>query len=352
MDASLTLRVIAVFFTFFASILGVCFPIFFDKIYGDRLDAELSERDWMHIMRAFAAGVMLGVAFIHLLFDGNEKLTVLCTVFPPIAFMLATVGTVIVLSFEQIAVQYISGHSSDEDHGDEDYNREVPGSVQQDNVHEHSGLSAIPISNTKNGTSKLTTVSNGVTYQHIRPGGGCEHNHAIRMIAEADSSSALLKAYMLEISVAVHSIIIGISIGTLSDPEDLKALESLIFAICLHQFIEGLGLGTVIKSTSMTLGPSKVVLFILTFGLSVSIGVVIGIVLSFIEQGHKSVFLDATTGVLNSLAAGILIYVALVEMVAEDFQSTQLAKRPELKKVMISALIAGNVSMGVLAFWA
>jgi zinc transporter 1/2/3 len=266
--------------------------------------------------------------------------------------MLATVGTVIVLSFEQIAVQYISGHSSDEDHSDEDYNRELPGSAEQNNAHEHSGLSAIPISNAKNGTVKLTTGSNVVTYQHIRSGGGCEHNHAIRMIAEADSSSALLKAYMLEISVAVHSIIIGISIGTLSDPEDLKALESLIFAICLHQFIEGLGLGTVIKSTSMTLGPSKVALFILTFGLSVSIGVVIGIALSFIEQGHKSVLLDATTGVLNSLAAGILIYVALVEMVAEDFQSAQLAKRPELKKVMISALIAGNVSMGVLAIWA
>ena len=59
-----------------------------------------------------------------------------------------------------------------------------------------------------------------------------------------------------------------------------------------------------------------------------------------------------TTGCLNSLAAGIMIYVALVEMVAEDFQQTSIATNVSLKIKMFIALMIGTLSMAVLAIWA
>ena len=36
-------------------------------------------------------------------------------------------------------------------------------------------------------------------------------------------------------------------------------------------------------------------------------------------------------GVFNSVAAGVLIYVSMVEMIAEDFQSTVVSTKPFLK---------------------
>jgi zinc transporter 1/2/3 len=71
----------------------------------------------------------------------------------------------------------------------------------------------------------------------------CDHTHAINMIAGSDSIGVIIKAYMMEISVAIHSVIIGIALGSLAGPENLAPLSALLIAICFHQFFEGLGLG-------------------------------------------------------------------------------------------------------------
>jgi zinc transporter 1/2/3 len=47
----------------------------------------------------------------------------------------------------------------------------------------------------------------------------------------------------LEISVAVHSIIIGIALGSAAGAEELPSMEAYLIAICFHQFFEGMALG-------------------------------------------------------------------------------------------------------------
>lgn len=47
-----------------------------------------------------------------------------------------------------------------------------------------------------------------------------------------------------------------------------------------------------------------------------------------------------------------MIYVALVEMIAEDFQCAAIASNIPLKIKMFSALVLGTTCMAVLAIWA
>jgi zinc transporter 1/2/3 len=168
-------------------------------------------------------------------------------------------------------------------------------------------------------------------------------------MAHSDSVSTLIKAYMMELSVALHSVIIGMSMGVLSQPSEMETLHSLIVAISFHQFMEGLGLGTVLQSPSLNLSPIKRYLFITMFGISVPVGIIIGILITRNGTPGHDRTLALITGSLNSLAAGILIYVALVEMVAEDFQASAIATRGGLKACMIAALLAGSCIMALLA---
>ena len=47
-----------------------------------------------------------------------------------------------------------------------------------------------------------------------------------------------------------------------------------------------------------------------------------------------------------------MIYVALVEMIAEDFQAAAIASNGTLKVKMFSALLLGTAFLAILAIWA
>lgn len=295
MDYSLKLRVASVFILFCASLLGVAIPLFFAAGSGPRTNEshlKMSESEAFRITRTFAAGIMLGVGFIHLLNDGVSRLAAVSLYYPSLGFTLATVGAMIVLGFEQIAVMLING-------------------VNVNGVREKS-----LIDEDKNVEANISSPSlelNVIEVHDYQIPGSCDHNHAIKMIAGTDSLNVIVKAYMMEISVAIHSIIIGIALGSLGGEAQLPALEALIVAICFHQFFEGLGLGTVIEGARLHLGMTKITIFALIFALTVPVGVMIGIVITSdqpVSTGDDqispqlNITQEYTLGCLNSIAAG------------------------------------------------
>jgi zinc transporter ZupT len=66
----------------------------------------------------------------------------------------------------------------------------------------------------------------------------------------------------------------------------------------------------------------------------------------------QSYLFSISVGCLNSLAGGIMIYVALVEMIAEDFQQAAVALNAHLKIKMFTAVTTGCAIMAFLAIWA
>ena len=309
MDYSLALRISSIFILFVASLVGILIPLVFSAGSGPRTNEshrKMCESDAFRITRTFAAGIMIGVGFIHLLADGVSTLAEVSPEYPALGYTLATVGAMIVLGFEQIAVMLIGsvdvGSNNLKSSGD------AEGNIEAD-------------FGTGPGESKMLKMRDARNYH------SCNHNHAIKMAAGADSLNVIVKAYMMEISVAIHSVIIGITIGSMAGPEELSALRSFILAICFHQFFEGIGLGTVIESARIEMGMSKIIIFALTFALTVPIGIMIGILitgdaaLSTVAETtgtvipvEVNVLQEYTLGCLNSIAAGNDEILLIVQM--------------------------------------
>lgn len=336
MDYSLSLRIASVFIMFCVSLLGMVIPYIYAAQKRGGVDTpenrrKIMDSDGLRIVRTFAAGILLGVGFIHLLNDGVNKLAEVSLDYPALGFTLATVGVIVVLGFEQIALMLIGCINTDEN---------------LSSIDKRPGFGCTP------GQLELEVVESS------RPiDTACEHSHtshSINVLTETHSLSGIVKAYMMEISVAIHSIIIGIALGSTAGEESVGELVPLLVAICFHQFFEGIGLGSVVEQARVELGRAKIIIFSLTFALTVPLGVVVGILITndqALEEGPTE-SQTYTTGCLNSLAGGIMIYVALVEMIAEDFQQAAIANNVGLKIKMFTALTLGTFSMAIIAIWA
>jgi zinc transporter 1/2/3 len=158
----------------------------------------------------------------------------------------------------------------------------------------------------------------------------------------------LVKAVVMEIAIAMHSIVIGVAFGALGD---VTELVGLLVALSFHQLFEGIALGAALQSARAQLGERKVWTFALTFAVTTPIGILIGLFALPTDEAPSD-NQEYAQGILNAIAAGNLIYIALVEMVSEDFRSPLAAKSGNLRAAMIVALLAGDLCLAILAIWA
>ncbi|XP_042396633.1 zinc transporter 8-like [Zingiber officinale] len=180
-------------------------------------------------------------------------------------------------------------------------------------------------------------------------GMGCDYGEEKRT-DDSLSKTQLIRhriiAQVLELGILVHSVIIGISLGVSNSPSTLKPL---LVALIFHQFLEGMGLGGCISQarfkvrSMLTMG--------LFFSLTTSAGVVIGIGISSVYNENSPSSL-ITQGILDSVAAGILIYMALVDLLTADFMNPKVQSNVKLQVMINFALLLGAGLMSLLAKWA
>lgn len=92
----------------------------------------------------------------------------------------------------------------------------------------------------------------------------------------------------------------------------------------------------------------------LMFAVTTPMGIVLGMVV-FYATGYDDSSPNALIleGILGSLSAGVLIYMALVDLIALDFFHNKLMESNfRLKKASYVVLVLGSASMSVLALWA
>jgi len=391
LEASVGLRVAGLFVILVVSAVGALIPL---QTTSRSTSDDLGKSPFFLVMRMFGAGIMLGVAFMHLLADANEDLTTVCPEYPALSMVLATAGCILVLCVEQAAHYFLGKYSSSlsgvaltdkeshtsagdltstpaikdgEYHGGHDCTCKPlvgngPSSYNcdeghtQDHDHEHAvdvepGLPLQVLGHS------LTCQSVGGSalkpaYDHEHDHGH-SHAHTLSLVDDGDAIDAkrlMIKAFIMEIAIATHSIIIGVAFGALGDGS-LDTIRALFAALSFHQFFEGIALGTAIAPVKNVLGWCKVRTLVCVFALTTPIGIVIGMlsVPSDEEPSNNQAFAQ---GVLNAIAAGNLIYIALVEMVAESMSAPFLAKNSTLKALMFAALVLGDLCMAILAIWA
>lgn len=90
------------------------------------------------------------------------------------------------------------------------------------------------------------------------------------------------------------------------------------------------------------------------FSVTTPMGIILGMILfsltGYDDSNPNALIIE---GLLGSISSGILIYMALVDLIAADFFHNKLMNSdPRLKKASFVALTMGSASMSILALWA
>ncbi|KAF3443502.1 hypothetical protein FNV43_RR13185 [Rhamnella rubrinervis] len=296
-----------------AGAIGVCIPML-----GKTIPALRPDKDIFFVIKAFAAGVILSTGFIHVLPDAFENLSSEQLSenpwgkFPFTGFvaMMSAIGT---LMIDALATSYYSKSHFNKAIQDEENDGEHAGHVH---VHTHA------------------------THGHA-------HGPAL---ADGSAASELLRhrvvSQVLELGIVVHSVIIGISLGASKSP---KTIKPLVGALTFHQFFEGMGLGGCIAQAKFK--SRAVAIMALFFSLTTPVGIAIGMAItnSYDEDSPKALIVE---GVFNAASAGILIYMALVDLLAADFMNPKMQNNFRLQVGANVSLLLGAGCMSVLAKWA
>ncbi|KAH0941406.1 hypothetical protein HID58_001043 [Brassica napus] len=280
---ALPLKIVAIATILVASMIGVGAPLFSSNVPFLQPDGNI-----FIIVKCFASGIILGTGFMHVLPDSFEMLSSQCLEenpwhkFPFSGF-LAMLSSLITLFIDSMATSIYASNNAD-------------GVVPYGPV-------------------------NGVT-----------------LPTKVDDSAQLLRyrviAMVLELGIIVHSVVIGLSLGATND---ICTIKSLITALCFHQMFEGIGLGGCILQAEYT----KLSKFLMAFFFAITtpFGIALGIALSTIYRNNSHSAL-ITVGLLNACSSGLLIYMALVDLLAADFMGPKLQGSVKMQiKCFVAALL-------------
>jgi zinc transporter 1/2/3 len=305
------------------SALGVSIPSLCRRIKFLRVDGNP-----FFIGKAFAAGVILATGFVHMLPDAQSTLGSPClpskpwAKFPWAGFIAMTAALCTLVMDFAATEFYLHRHGlkhGAEKAGDSD---DKTGDIENDNaghVHPHSHVG------------------------HVHP-----HSHE----HEDDDDSAfsnvrrIVVAQVLEFGIVAHSVIIGITLGVSSSPCVIKPLFA---ALTFHQFFEGFALGGCIAQAGFRTLNTLVMGFFFAITTPLGIGIGMGIATTYNENSPKALIVE---GVFDSTSAGILVYMALVDLIAADFLSKRMRSSRQLQVGAFLALFLGSGCMALLGVWA
>ncbi|KWU45093.1 Zinc/iron permease, partial [Rhodotorula sp. JG-1b] len=154
----------------------------------------------------------------------------------------------------------------------------------------------------------------------------------------------------LEFGVCLHSVIIGLTLAVTED----SGFDVLFIVIIFHQMFEGLGLGTRLAFLRLERQYSWIPwLGACLYSLCTPIGMAIGL---GVREGlnMNGATASVTSGVLDGISSGILLYTALVELIAHEFIFNKLYHTCSWLRLWFSlgAFAIGAGLMALLGKWA
>ncbi|CAA0823833.1 Zinc transporter 7 [Striga hermonthica] len=301
-DRALKFKLIAIASILAASMAGVCLPI-----VSRSVPALHPDRDMFVLVKAFASGVILATGYMHVLPDSFADLTSPCLPenpwrrfpFATFAAMLSAVATLMV---DSVAMSYF-----------------------------------------------YSDRRTGPNVKAAAPKAGGGHSHGISVGGEEGAAQLLryrVVAQVLELGIVVHSVVIGLSMGASDNPCTIKPL---VAAICFHQLFEGMGLGGCIMQAEYGMKMKATLVFF--FSTTTPFGIALGIGLSKVYSESSPTAL-IVVGLLNACSAGLLNYMALVDLLAAEFMGSRLQKSMRLQGWAFVAVLLGMGGMSLMAKWA
>lgn len=288
--------------------------------------------------RYFGTGVILATAFIHLLDPAYDEIGPASCVgltgnwaaysWPP-AIVLTSVVAIFLLDFgAELYVESKYGVSN-----------EVNGMAGRASIvqeHDHP----VPEPNTEANTM---TGDNKKSMNQV-----WDSTSELDAIAAERSFRQQISAFLiLEFGVMFHSVIIGLNLGVAGDE-----FSTLYPVLVFHQSFEGLGIGARMSAIPFRRNSWLPWIFSAVYGLTTPIAISIGLGLRHTYNPGSNIA-NIVSGVFDSVSAGILIYTALVELLARDFlfDPCRTNDRRRLTFMVVCTILGAGV-MALLGKWA
>lgn len=372
------LRIAAVFIILVASLLGVFLPMLLTRIPTKWRYTKLA----LFICKYFGSGIIMSTAFVHLLSPAVEALSDEClSAYLPeydwgISICMMTIMVMFAIELLAARFHFGFGHA----HGSLQPTPSVAMTASDQNKYSdtsYSGLSqrsnsSSTVSGTKAGGRSAAlsldveagqVVRNPccndncepvkvVSFTRPQTQGSAGEEQAVAPCCEDPNSNyagQIVTLMVLEFGIVFHSLFIGMSLAGSDE------LRILLIVISFHQFFEGLGLGSRLAVAEWPSSWKSLtgVFMALGYAVTTPAGVAIGLGV------NRSLASDPTmsqlvNGIFDAISAGILIYTAMVELLAHEFMFN-----PEMRNAKFSVeltayacVAAGVAVMSVLAKWA
>jgi zinc transporter 1/2/3 len=341
------LHIASVFLIIGVSAIGTLIPVL-GKTKFFQMDKYL-----FLVIKCFGIGVILATSFIHMFIPAAQTLTNPCLppvfteTYPAFAGVIALVSVLTIQLIQTLAVLHFSSPRAVNSHD--------PAKHNCDDNADSSHLSAkcvengesIAKSSDKVFRKKENVVELGAlkTAHNIHSDNCCPVEHAF---SKSEHSHDTITTFILEFGIAIHSVLIGIALGVTTGDEFVP----LLIAICFHQFFEGFALST----TALDAGFKtllKPILMASFYSFTTPLGIVLGIAIrnTFNPNDTTSLIVQ---GSLDSIAAGILIYDSLVNLITTNItHGVYFASLPNAKRVWVFvSLWMGAMIMSIIGLWA
>ncbi|KAH7523815.1 hypothetical protein FEM48_Zijuj06G0052000 [Ziziphus jujuba var. spinosa] len=370
-SAARVLKFVAIASILISGVVGIAIPLVGRQRSFLRTDGSL-----FVAAKAFAAGVILATGFVHMLSGGSDALSNPClpeypwSKFPFCGFF-AMLASLVTLLVDFVGTQYYErkqglAKPSEErvrvgfdDSGLEstivpaqakEWNGKVFGEEESGGMH-IVGMHAHAAHHRHNHPHEqgacdghVREQSHGHEHGH---GHGHGHGHSHGLGEDEDSGVRhVVVSQILELGIVSHSVIIGLSLGVSQSP---CTIRPLIAALSFHQFFEGFALGGCISQAQFK--TSSAAIMACFFAVTTPAGIGIGTAVASFYNPNSPGALVAE-GILDSLSAGILVYMALVDLIAADFLSKRMSCNFRLQVVSYFMLFLGAGLMSSLAIWA
>ncbi|XP_010915264.1 zinc transporter 4, chloroplastic-like [Elaeis guineensis] len=319
-EAAMPLKLAAIAAILVSSIAGVAIPL-----AGRRRRFLRPDGGGFAFVKSFGAGVILATGFVHMLPEATESLADAAMPvralpefpFAGFAAMIATLGTLV--------LDFVGTTFYEREHGAEKGKQKEPrvGVWSQGNGE-------------VDGNAMRTIGVPARAAAHGEMGWGAVPSHVRHVVV----------SQILELGIVSHSVIIGLSLGVSRNP---CTIRPLIAALSFHQFFEGFALGGYISQAQFS--SLKETVMACFFALTTPGGIGLGLsVASFYDPDSPAAMV--AEGLLDSISAGILIYMALVDLIAADVLDRLKNSSISLQVGTCVALFSGAGLMSLLALWA
>ncbi|KAG0486494.1 hypothetical protein HPP92_008589 [Vanilla planifolia] len=303
------LKIAAITLNLVAGAVGIAIPFVWSRQHC-LIQPAISSRRLFSTARAFAAGVILAAGSVLALPNAGDRLALLSEkrryvlLEFPVAEFVATMAALGTLLLERLWTSFYDG-------------RRI--------VEAKRTRTAISGDEVLSGTEEPLVIS-------------CEVDGEV-----PSGTRHVVVAQLLELGIVTHCFVVGLSLGT---SQTTSSTKPLIAALSFHQFCQGFALGGCISRARF--GVVKELVMACLFAITTPGGIAVGLAT---ESFYKPEISAAVEGILGAAASGILIYVALVNLIAVDFVGLQ--KRSSLSHRIrnYGALFFGAIGASLMAIW-